>query len=145
MVPCWVVRRGGEEILLYLENLQHPEVDSYATMLLSVIGSKPIKTKAGKITATTSMGIVRPPFTCANIPLSPEEAVNIADAALYKAKSSGRNRAISIADQQVDTADIKEVIERDFEEALAKGYIHIETITGPLVAINSPSVINRAA
>lgn len=140
-----IVRWGGEEILVYLEDLEFSEVDAYTAMLLSVIGSKPMQTKAGSITVTTSMGVVRLPFACENRPLSPEEAVNIADVALYKAKSSGRNRAISIAEQQVDTFGIKEFIERDFEEALEKGYIHIETITGPPVVMKGPSVIDKAA
>ena len=139
-----IVRWGGEELLVYLDNLEYPEVNTYAAMLLSVIGSTPVPTKNVSINVTTSMGVVRLPFTSANKPLSPEEAVNIADAALYKAKSSGRNQAISIAEQLVETDEIRNLIENDFESAIKQGHIHTETIMGPPVAMNPP-VIAKAA
>lgn len=140
-----VVRWGGEEILVYLEDLDPSKVTNTATLLLTVIGSTPMRTKAGAITVSTSIGIVRLPFNSANRPLSLDEAVNIADAALYSAKSSGRNRAISITDLQVSKIEINDLIGRDFETALAQGTIHVDTIIGPPGALPQPLPLDRAA
>ncbi len=126
-----VVRWGGEEILVYLEKLDYSEVNTFASMLLNVVGTNTVKTKAGEISVTTSIGIVRLPFHCNNQPLTPEEAVNLADVALYKAKESGRNRAIAIAEQSVDSQSTIAMIEKNFEQALSSGLVHIETIEGP--------------
>ena len=140
-----VVRWGGEEILVYIEDLDYTEVDTYAAMLLSVIGSKPVSTKAGEIAVTTSMGVVRLPFTSGDHKLTPEEAVNLADAALYKAKATGRNRAIAIADQHVANNEVKAIIENEFEQALEKGLVHIEVIDGPPTTANSHQHLDKAA
>jgi len=140
-----VVRWGGEEILVYIEDIAYGEVDTYATMLLSVVGAKPITTKAGDISVTTSMGIVRLPFTCGDKLLSPEESVNLSDAALYRAKSTGRNRAIVIAEQQLPDNEVKATIENEFDQALAKGLVHVDVIEGPLTATSNHPGMQRVA
>ncbi len=135
-----IVRWGGEEILVYLNELEHNEANTFASMLLNVVGARPVKTKAGDIHVTTSIGLVRLPFTCENQPLSPEEAVNLADVALYKAKSSGRNRTVAIAEQSIDSQS-RALIENDFEKALSDGVVHIETLSGPESAAENQRIV----
>jgi diguanylate cyclase (GGDEF)-like protein len=136
-----VVRWGGEEILVYLSNLGYDEVNSFATMLLNAVGATPVTTKSGDIKVTTSIGIVRLPFSCGGQTLLPEESVNLADAALYKAKSAGRNCAIAIAEQSLASEDAIAVVEKDFEKALKEGLIHTETLHGPPQRNSSYSVV----
>ncbi len=140
-----VVRWGGEEILVYMKDMEYAEVDKYAAILLSVIGAKPITTKAGNIPVTTSIGVVRLPFTCGDKILSPEQAVNLSDAALYEAKATGRNRAIVIAEQQFPSQDIKATIENEFAHAREKGLVHVEVIPGPPTAKISSPEFKKAA
>ena len=75
--------------------------------------------------------------------MTPEEAVNLADVALYKAKQTGRNRAIAIAEQSVDSLSTIATIEKDFEQALSSGLVHIETIDGPRNFSESQRVVTN--
>lgn len=126
-----IVRWGGEEFLIYLKNLNHSEVNSFTAMLLNSIGTRPASTKSGDIPVTVSIGTVRIPFTCGGALLKPEEVVNIADRALYRAKSGGRNCAVVVAEQELPDDHLRKSVESDFNHAITNGLIHIEVIEGP--------------
>ncbi len=129
-----IVRWGGEEILIYLKELDYNEVNSFASLLLNSVGATPINTSAGGIKVTTSIGIVRLPFSCGKNALTPDDAIKLADLALYKAKELSRNCAVAIAEQSLPDAKTKLAIENNFEQALTAGLIHVEIINGPSVA-----------
>ena len=89
------------------------------------------------------MGVVRLPFTCGQELLKPEEAVNMADHALYKAKGGGRNCAVAIVEQSFPDTATRHRVEGDFDQALADGLVHLQMINGPLVSVTGS--MQRAA
>jgi diguanylate cyclase (GGDEF)-like protein len=82
-----VVRYGGEEFLLLLPLITSQGATDIAERIRKSIQDTPITFNNELITITASFGV----FTAEDIP-NLGNAIALADAALYKAKSSGRNR-----------------------------------------------------
>lgn len=89
-------RYGGEEFILLLPNLDKKQGAAIAERVRAAVASTPVKTAAGPVTVTVSIGVVAVP------PQSPDEPkvdyleklLSHADTALYAAKDGGRNRVI---------------------------------------------------
>jgi diguanylate cyclase (GGDEF)-like protein len=84
----WLGRYGGEELMMVLPGQGRPEVDLPAERLRKCISDAPFVVHGQVLNVTISIGIARcesPSDTAADI-------VRRADAALYEAKRSGRNR-----------------------------------------------------
>jgi diguanylate cyclase (GGDEF)-like protein len=105
-----VGRYGGEEFLVLL-----PGCDAVATMdkaeqLRTAIVQQPIETPAGPLRVTMSFGAV----TTANWPLdTTSQILQMADAALYRAKQEGRNRTV-----MANATDHEEAHKRSLEFAI---------------------------
>ena len=84
-----VGRYGGEEFLILLPGCDASSMPARAEQIRSAIGTRPVETTAGAISFTLSVGAVASTK-------GPEDDANAllraADAALYRAKSRGRNR-----------------------------------------------------
>jgi two-component system cell cycle response regulator len=85
-----VGRYGGEEFLIVV-----PSSDAMGTMGLAerirrAIEAKPMMTNSIPIAVTASFGVTA---SVDKSPLDPQEILRLADAALYRAKERGRNRA----------------------------------------------------
>lgn len=78
-------RYGGEEFVVILPQCGHEDAIRLAERLRGAIASTPIR-KVGQVTA--SIGVATYPVTAK----SKEELIEMADQAMYMAKSSGRNR-----------------------------------------------------
>jgi two-component system cell cycle response regulator len=85
----WVGRYGGEEFLVLAESCGTEGLPAFGERLRKSIADRPVITTAGEIPCTVSIGgvVVKPEDqgTC-------DSLVQIADAALYRAKNAGRNR-----------------------------------------------------
>jgi diguanylate cyclase (GGDEF)-like protein len=83
-----VVRYGGEEFLLILPRTDRVGGQEVAERLRQRVGSDPVPTSDGAVPVTVSVGVAE------LIPtdLVPKDLVARADAALYAAKSAGRDR-----------------------------------------------------
>lgn len=81
------VRWGGEEFLLVLKGCELAEAARIAENLREAVAARPIRVKDTDIAVTLSIGASQ--YGGGE---SPEQAVNRADAALYRAKAGGRNR-----------------------------------------------------
>jgi len=93
-----IARYGGEEFAVVLPNTDLNGAKRIASELCEKIRSLAIPheySQAADI-VTISMGVVSR-VACEN--LSPADLINLADAALYEAKESGRNRYI-VAEEQ---------------------------------------------
>ncbi|MBN1499455.1 MAG: AAA family ATPase [Spirochaetes bacterium] len=91
----FIVRWGGEEFLIILNNTQASYLDIFSRLVLDTINSTPLKISADKeIYKTCSIGYSQMPIYD-DIPdfITLEQSINISDYALYMAKESGRNRA----------------------------------------------------
>ncbi len=127
-----VVRWGGEEFLVIAPQPTDAALDELAARLLRSVGATPIAVEgvAGGLAVTASIGYGA--FPLAGSTLSCERALNLADMALYTAKSQGRNRAIGIAglQAQADAATLVRV-EADFERAWHDGLLRLAVQPGP--------------
>ncbi|MBS0212144.1 MAG: diguanylate cyclase [Proteobacteria bacterium] len=80
-------RLGGDEFVVLVEDLDTPEVpQTIAEKLIASIG-EPIDAGAATLRVTASIGIA----VADDASLTPDELLNRADAALYRAKQAGRN------------------------------------------------------
>ena len=83
-----VGRYGGEEFLAVLSNCNLDAATIVCERIRSVVANESIATPAGKLEATVSIGLA----ACNSAHDTIERVVDAADAALYRAKESGRNR-----------------------------------------------------
>jgi diguanylate cyclase (GGDEF)-like protein len=86
-----VGRFGGEEFLILLPGCDATSTADKAEQLLAKVGQSPIETLAGPLRVTMSIGAV----ATANWPgENAKQVLLMVDAALYRAKEEGRNRAV---------------------------------------------------
>lgn len=122
-----VVRWGGEEFVLVLPGTSMTGLVTLVDRVLRAIGAAPVIVGDVRVPITASAGCVVYPF----IPNQHwEDALHVADLALYQSKASGRNRATCLVrvgpDAQLDR------VRGDLAGALACGDIELETVLGPV-------------
>ena len=94
-----VGRIGGEEFLVVLPAAGSAEAMRFAERLRQAIAERPDDPRTPRV--TTSVGVLT---VVGPGPSDMEQALRLADAALYRAKSEGRNRvSLSPASQDTDT------------------------------------------
>ncbi|KIL42013.1 hypothetical protein SD70_03945 [Gordoniibacillus kamchatkensis] len=133
-----VIRYGGEEFVLLLPNARMPEAKTMAKRLLSVFSQQSFGDGEDVFRVTFSAGLVE--VTEAGRPL--EEWLHAADAALYAAKSGGRNRVMAAGGSAQaaplkkqlhmtiidDDAVMRTMLSESLREAFGGGYeLEIET------------------
>lgn len=131
-----VVRWGGEEFVLLLPGTPPEGLLVVAERLLAAIASTPIAITGAALRVTASAGCVTWPFFAGQ---SWQDALHVADLALYRAKASGRNRAISV-NTVMPTADF-ERLRHDLAAAEAAGDIELRVIPGPIGEAPVPSEV----
>ena len=90
-----VVRWGGEEFVLILPGTSAEGLTVLAERVLNVIGCEPVMADGKPIPVTVSAGCVSYPL----LPNQPwQDALKVADVAMYMAKEGGRNRAVCLLD-----------------------------------------------
>ena len=83
-------RYGGEELMAVVPRCSSEELLGIAERLRQVIDATPIVTATGPVRVSISIGVAqRLPYASATV----EQLAAAADAALYRAKAGGRNRA----------------------------------------------------
>jgi len=82
-----VGRYGGDEFMIVLYPCGARDAGIVAERLRRQVASRPVRTQAGPIAATISLGVA-----VADGQLARNQIVEAADEALYRAKQSGRNR-----------------------------------------------------
>src|SRR5205085_8590310 len=112
-----VVRWGGEEFLILATTLTTEQTDQLAARVLASIGSTPVMVENQALWVTASIGYACFPLPPYSVPVHWEQAVNLADMALYTAKSQGRNRAVGLASASASDAQSLRAIESDFARA----------------------------
>jgi diguanylate cyclase (GGDEF)-like protein len=132
-----VVRWGGEEFLIYMPVVTPAQAHVLAARVLKVLGGQPVPLAglpAGELRVTASVGYACFPLPPAQLPITLDRAINLADMALYTAKNQGRNRAIGIhAAQAQDDAALR-AIEADFDQAWQDARVTLQTTAGPPAA-----------
>jgi diguanylate cyclase (GGDEF)-like protein len=133
-----VARWGGEEFLILAPGLHREATEALALRLLQAVAGAPVPLAdsgapggGGALAVTASIGHAAFPLPPHHVPLRPEQAVNLADMALYTAKSQGRNCAVGIIDVQAADADGLRALEADFERAWSEGRVRLRVDRGP--------------
>jgi diguanylate cyclase (GGDEF)-like protein len=85
----YIGRIGGEEFLVITPLKNETAPGSVFDRLRTNIGDNKMMTKSGELSVTVSIGVA---YT--NIPTMVDDILTEADAALYQAKATGRNRAV---------------------------------------------------
>ena len=105
-----VGRYGGEEFLIVAPSSGAEGILRLSERGRLAIEATPIKTDAGEISVTVSLGLA---VSSEAAPLDPELMLSTADEALYRAKADGRNRSemgildATPSDSQVEIAPVK--------------------------------------
>jgi len=86
-----VARYGGEEFVVMLQGVNHENAMKAATQILEKIEATPFLTEGLEIRVTVSLGVASKTVECTMLP----DIIKNADKALYYAKETGRNRAVS--------------------------------------------------
>ncbi|HST09631.1 MAG TPA: diguanylate cyclase [Terriglobales bacterium] len=84
-------RYGGEEFIVVLPACDRAQAEQSAERIRSAVASSPVFAGTEEIQVTTSIGV-----TSVSVNASEKEILAVADAALYQAKSSGRNRVCAL-------------------------------------------------
>ncbi|QYF92729.1 GGDEF domain-containing protein [Massilia sp. PAMC28688] len=122
-----VVRWGGEEFVLILPGTSTDGMLVLAERVLNTVAEQSVPVGATEIPVTVSAG-------CVCYPLLPgqhwEDALKVADLAMYMAKQGGRNRAVCV--MQVEQGVTSEALLTDLSGAAAGGQATLQTIMGPV-------------
>ncbi|MDE3208258.1 MAG: bifunctional diguanylate cyclase/phosphodiesterase, partial [Pseudomonadota bacterium] len=110
-----ICRWGGEEFLILLTNTDDYKANHTAQRLIEGINSLPIELNDFKVETTMSAGIATFPEDGDSL----EQLLKKADAALYEAKKTGRNRVIRGRNASNSFANASEL-----NQALVNGLIH---------------------
>jgi diguanylate cyclase (GGDEF)-like protein len=127
-----VVRWGGEEFLVLAQQVPLAHAEALAERVLRLIGERPVEVQGIAVQVTVSIGYARFPLPPTVLPVAWEQAINLADMALYTAKNQGRNRAVGIVAAQVESAPDLRHIEADFDRAWHEGRVTLKVVPGPM-------------
>jgi diguanylate cyclase (GGDEF)-like protein len=120
-----VVRWGGEEFLVITPGVEGAALDELARRLLHAVRGAPVTLSDGRTLAVSaSIGHAAFPLGPRAVTLGWERALNLADMALYTAKSQGRARAVGLAGL-ADVPDALARAETDFERAWTDGVVRL--------------------
>ncbi len=127
-----VVRWGGEEFLVLALQVPAEQVEMLAERVLRCIGERPVVVQGQAVRVTVSVGYARFPLPPNTLPVAWEQAINLADMALYTAKNQGRNRAVGIVAAQARSSPELRRIEGDFDRAWHEGRVTLKVAPGPV-------------
>jgi len=127
-----VLRWGGEEFLVFAPGIPADQVDAMVERLLSSVSATPVDCGDVQVPVRISAGTV--PLPLCDFPetqFSWEKAVQLADRALYHAKTHGRNRAVVVTGLQEPARASLAQAECDFTAAVADGVVVTTGLAGP--------------
>ena len=140
-------RWGGEEFLVFAPDVDGAELDQLAERVRVAVNHAPVQLDNGTALAVTvSIGYAAFPLPASHVPLSWEQAVNLADLSLYTAKNHGRDCAVGIVRTTATSHQALRDIEADIAQARHDGRVTLrvspEHVEGRAV---SPEATRSAA
>jgi diguanylate cyclase (GGDEF)-like protein len=132
-----VVRWGGEEFVLVLPGTSAEGIAVLAERALKIIGAQPVQVDGKEIPVTVSAG-------CVSFPLMPgqpwQDALKVADMAMYLAKQNGRNQAtcvMSVADSTPPA-----LLLSDLAQAAEAGHVVMRVVSGPTARADAAMMVS---
>jgi len=126
------MRWGGEEFLIFLNHIPVEHLTTVIQRVLDTVARTAFVAEERSISVTISIGFISLPQT--DNELNWEKALNVADAALYMAKTRGRNQAIGVGTIDLSPSELAELLQGDLEHAVERGAVKIQRIAGPVAA-----------
>jgi diguanylate cyclase (GGDEF)-like protein len=126
-----LVRWGGEEFLILAPRAAPEQAEQIAERVLRSLGQTPVSVGSVALRVTASIGYARFPLPPYNTAVAWEQAINLADMALYTAKNQGRNRAFGITSTTASTRTALREVEADFDRAWHEGRVTLVQSVGP--------------
>jgi diguanylate cyclase (GGDEF)-like protein/PAS domain S-box-containing protein len=117
-----LARLGGDEFAIIQagESNQREAARALAERILELLG-KPFAIEGGEINIGTSIGIALAP----EHGTGPDELLKMADLALYRTKSAGRNGYCFFAPEMSEVASARQEIESDLRRAIAQNELEL--------------------
>jgi diguanylate cyclase (GGDEF)-like protein len=127
-----IFRWGGEEFLIVARGAPDLPRSEIARRIVGMIGLEPFDISTGTpLNRTCSVGFASFPFYSKNTTTVPVDAViELADLSLYRAKHTGRNRAVGVSPQFTEPIP-GDVWKKQVLENLEAGSVTVEVIEGP--------------
>ncbi|MGI5307960.1 tetratricopeptide repeat-containing diguanylate cyclase [Rheinheimera sp. WS51] len=126
-----VVRWGGEEILLLLDNISLQQVTGFIQRILKTIAQTPVQFEQHSIDVTASGGFIHLPFAGVNEEkLDWEKVLQIVDMALYLSKVNGRNQVCMVNNLNVSFEQAEALLYTDLSTAIKDGVVDVEAVIG---------------
>ena len=127
-----VARWGGEEFLVFAPNIEGAELDHLAERVRVAMNQTPVVLDNGTAVETTvSIGYAAFPLPASHVPVTWEQAVNLADLSLYTAKNQGRNCAVGIVRTTAATSEALREVEADIAQARHDGRVTLKVSPEP--------------
>ena len=127
-----LMRWGGEEFLIFLNHIAIEKLPHVVERILISAGGRAVEFDHNVIPATISVGYISLPMGGeSEVDANWEKMLNLADSALYMAKTRGRNQAIGIKVVGVEKENLDELLEGNLEISITQGRVTIEQIAGP--------------
>jgi diguanylate cyclase (GGDEF)-like protein len=127
-----VARWGGEEFLVFAPNVDGLELDLLAERVRLAMNQAPVVLENGSaIETTVSIGYAAFPLPASHVPVTWEQAVNLADLSLYTAKNQGRNCAVGIIRTTAVTSEALREVEADIARARHDGRVTLKVSPEP--------------
>ena len=130
-----VARWGGEEFLAFVPDVHGAELDQLAERVRQTMNQAPVVLENGiAIETTVSIGYAAFPLPASHVPVTWEQAVNLADLSLYTAKNQGRNCAVGIVRTSAVTSEALREVESDIAQARRDGRVTLHVSPPPAPA-----------
>jgi len=127
-----VARWGGEEFLVFAPNVEGAELDQLAERVRVAVNQDPVVLDNGTaIEITVSIGYAAFPLPASHVPVTWEQAVNLADLSLYTAKNHGRDCAVGIVRTTAITSEALREVEADIAQARDDGRVTLRVSPQP--------------
>ncbi|MBQ0937005.1 GGDEF domain-containing protein [Ideonella paludis] len=116
-----VYRWGGEEFLILVRSSTPEQTDLLAQRLLQSLAALPVVIEQRHLAVTASIGYADFPLAPGPLELQWDQALDLVDAAMYLAKTQGRNRACGIRHLSAHNTQELQALMQDFEGAWRRG------------------------
>lgn len=125
-----VVRWGGEEFMIWVPG-SGESAELLAQRLLTALAALPVRNGAARVPVSGSIGFATFPLQPEQVDVSWSVAIDLVDAAMYIAKTQGRNRAVGV--RRMPATSEREVLHRmlDLEASWRRGDVDLVELHGP--------------
>ena len=126
-----VIRWGGEEFLIFVRSGPIEQADLMAQRLLAALASLPVLVETRHIAVSASIGYAEFPLMPHRLDVPWDIALDLVDAAMYLAKTRGRNRACGLRHVPAQDAAGLHRLMQDVEAAWRDGRLMMSEWIGP--------------